>query len=110
MLRIICEHNFRSATLEIFSDEKLLFESALRGREDDYGVMKIYQGRLDTLKPMATGRHMIRVRVSSRREGYEEETEIGGTFAENSLRTLMIEFGEGSALHVVHRKLAVSWR
>ena len=110
LLRVICEHNFRSAKLEVFSDEKLILDTALRGRESDYGVMKIYEGRLETLKPIAAGRHMIRVRVSSRRDGYEEETEIGGSFVEKSLRTLMIEFGKGSALHVFDRKLTVSWR
>jgi serine/threonine-protein kinase len=110
MLQVICEHNFRSAQLEVFAEEELLLDTTLRGKENDYGVMKIYEGRLESLKHLSAGRHMIRVLVTSKRDRYQEEAEIGGNFGENSLRTLMIEFGKGSALHVVDRKLSLSWR
>jgi hypothetical protein len=109
-LEIWCDHNFRSATLEIFSDENLLLQTTLHGHEVDYGAMKIYEGTYETSKPIAPGHHILRVRVTSRRDDYSEEGAISGTFAENGLRTLAIEFGKGSALHVVSRKLALSWR
>jgi len=108
-LRVRCQHNFRSAKLEIFADDKPVLDTTLRGEEENLGVMKIFRGLLETSRPVPAGRHTLRVRVSSRAEDYEEEEVIRGTFPERGSRTLRIEFGKGSALGVVERKLTLSW-
>ncbi len=109
-LHVVCEHNFRSASLEIDADGEHLLQTALRGEEQKLGVIRIFQGRMETSAPIGAGRHILRVRVSSPSEGYEDEAEISGTFSEGGSRTLLIEFGKGSALGVVNRRLTLSWR
>ncbi len=109
-LHVVCEHNFRSASLEIDADGERLLQTALRGEEQKLGVIRIFQGKIETSTSIGAGRHILSVRVSSASEGYEDEAEISGTFSEGGSRTLLIEFGKGSALGVVNRRLTVSWR
>lgn len=109
-LHVICTHNFRSARLEIFADDERLLETALRGEVQDFALIKFYEGRVETSAAIPAGRHVLRVRTTSERDAYAEESEITGTFPEGSSRTLMIEFGKGSAVGVTSRKLTVYWR
>ncbi len=109
-LRLVCEHNFRSASLEVDADGERLLGIALRGEEQEFGVVRIYQGRAETSAPIAAGRHVLRVRVSSPADGYEDEAETSTTFSEGNSRTLLIGFGKGSAVGVVNRRLTLSWR
>jgi len=109
-LRVVCQHNFRSASLEVFVDDERLLDTTLRGHEQNLGVIRFFQGTMETSRPIAAGRHLLRVHVSSPGDGYEDEAEIGGTFSEGGSRTLLVEFGQGSALGVVNRRLTLSWR
>jgi hypothetical protein len=102
-LRIDCKHNFRSASLEIYVDDELLFKSALRGKEHNYGVMKAYEGKVNVERPIPVGTHSLRVWVISRRDDYDDQEAVQGEFSEGGTRTLEIEFGKGSA--IVGRKL-----
>jgi len=109
-LRVVCKHNFQSATLEVFVDNQLLFKTPLHGREHNYGLMKVYDGILETERPVPAGAHMVRAWVTSRREGYDEQAATGGSFSEGKSRTLEIEFGKGSATGVIGRKLDLTLR
>jgi hypothetical protein len=109
-LDIVCRHNFRAAKLEIFVDEDLLLETTLRGLEKDYGLMKVYEGKVGLERSIAAGDRKIRVRITSRRDDYQDQSVISGTFPEGGTRTLEIEFGKGSAFGVVGRKLDLSLR
>jgi hypothetical protein len=109
-LNVDCLHNFRTATLEIFSGEAQLLRTTLRGDVQDLGIMKVAQGRYRTSMQIPAGQHVLRVHVSSSRDGYDDEDQIGGRFTEGSFRTLLIEFGRGSGLRVVDRKLILRWR
>jgi serine/threonine-protein kinase len=109
-LRVECQHNFQEATLEIFADDKPLLTTTLRGEVENVGIVKVARGTLRRSKPIPAGERVLRVRVSSRREGYEDEQEIGGRFSEGGSRTLVIEFGKGSGLGLVKRKLSLHWR
>jgi hypothetical protein len=102
-LRMECKHNFRSATLEVYVDGELLFRTALRGKEHNYGVMKVYEGKLDAQRPIPVGSHSLRVWVVSHRDDYDDQEAVEGEFTEGRTRTLEIEFGKGSA--IVGRKL-----
>ncbi len=106
-LKLDCQHNFRSATLQILSGENTVYETTLRGQEQGLGGLKIYQGRLQISVELPAGQHVLRVRVSG--GGYEAEEEIGGRFPEGGSKTLLIEFGKGSAFGVIERKLTLRW-
>jgi serine/threonine-protein kinase len=106
-LKLDCQHNFRSASLEIFSGDRLVYQTTLRGQDQGFGGVKIYQGRLQTSTEIPAGQHVLRVRVSG--GGYEAEEEIGGGFSEGGTKTLLIEFGKGSAFGVIERKLSLRW-
>ena len=109
-LRVICEHNFRSASLEIFSDGEPLLDTSLHGERQDFGVVHVFKGRTVTSAPITAGRHVLSVRISSREQDYEDQAEISGYFAENSTHTLLVDFGKGSGIGLTGRKLGLSWR
>jgi len=109
-LRVACKHNFQSATLEVFVDNQLLFKTPLRGREHNYGLMKVYDGTFETERSIPAGAHTVRAWVTSTREGYDEQAAVGGSFSEGKSRTLEIEFGKGSATGVIGRKLDLNLR
>ncbi|HMD32985.1 MAG TPA: serine/threonine-protein kinase [Candidatus Acidoferrales bacterium] len=109
-LHISCKHNFHSATLDIYVDGELLLKTALYGREHNYGLMKVYEGKLDMKHPIPAGNHSVRAWVISRRESYDQQAAVNGVFTDGSSHTLEIEFGKGSALGMVDRKLELALR
>jgi serine/threonine-protein kinase len=109
-LRVECWHNFRDGTLEISSAGKTLLRATLRGDAQDLGLVKIYSGVYRTSVEIPAGDHVFQVRARSVRSDYDEEDQIGGAFEEDGSRTLLIEFGKGSGLKVVNRKLTLRWK
>jgi serine/threonine protein kinase len=109
-LRVICEHNFSSAKLTISSGDTTVLQTTLRGQEQGMGLAKLYQGWATLSRPIAAGPRTLRVAVSAPNHEYEEDAEISGSFLEGGARTLHIEFGRGSALGVIARKLKLSWQ
>ncbi len=109
-LRIECLHNFRDGVLEITSAGRTVLRSNLVGDAQDLGLVKIYNGSFSTQMAVPAGENLFHVRVRSSRSNYDETDEIGGLFAENTARTLLIEFGKGSGLKVVSRKLTLRWK
>jgi hypothetical protein len=106
-LRVVCEHNFQSAKLQISSGKTVVLSTTLRGEQK---ISRMFQGRASLTKPIPAGEHTLVVKVRSPGENYEEEAEISGSFAESGWRTLHIEFGKGSGLGIVARKLTLSWQ
>jgi len=104
-LHISCKHNFRSATLEVYSDDQLLLKTALSGKEHNYKLVKVYEGKLDLDQPIPAGSHSLRVRVTSRHDHYDDQEVVSGTFSSGDSRTLEIAFGRGSGLPMVGRNL-----
>ena len=109
-LLVVCDHNFRSARLQVFLGDQKILDNALRGHAEDYGPVHIIQGHLETSTTIPAGQHTLRVHVSSERDMYDEEGQISGAFAEAGSRIMQIEFGKGSALGVISRHLSLSWR
>jgi len=108
-LRVICHHNFRSATLEVYVDNTLFLRAPLQGKEEHH-IVKHYEGRFEDKRPIPAGRHTIRVRVFSFRGKYDDQESISGDFPEAEPRTLIIEFGMGSGLGVTGRNLDLTLR
>jgi len=108
-LQIVCKHNFQSATLEIYLDGAMFYRSPLHGEEQRH-IVKHYEGRLSTERPIASGRHTLRVRVYSTRDKYDDQDNVTGEFVEGEPRTLEIEFGKGSGLGMVERNINLTLR
>ena len=108
-LRVVCKHNFRSATLEVFVDNVLFLRAPLQGKEERH-IVKHYEGRFEDKRPIPAGHHTIRVRVYSFRGSYDDQDSVSGEFPETQPRTLFIEFGTGSGLGVTGRNLDLTLR
>jgi len=108
-LRIVCKHNFQSATLEIYVDNALFYRAMLRGKEERH-IVKHYEGRFEDKRPIPVGHHAIRVRVFSFREKYDDQDSVSGEFPGTEGRTLVVEFGKGSGLGVTDRNLDLTLR
>lgn len=109
-LRVECLHNFRDGVLEISSSGRTLLRASLVGDAQDLGLVKIYNGSYNADITVPAGDNLFHVRVRSNRSNFDGSDEIGGLFAENGTRTLVIEFGKGSGLKVVSRKLTLHWK
>jgi serine/threonine-protein kinase len=106
-LRVVCEHNFRIATLEISAGGKVVLGTTLRGKER---VISVYQGLNTFTRPIPAGEQALEVRVEAPEHDYSETGRIEGTFTEGRTKTLRIEFGKGSGLGVISRKLTLAWQ
>jgi eukaryotic-like serine/threonine-protein kinase len=108
-LEIVCKHNFESAILEIDVDDRKFYRGPLHGTKQGRLVTH-FEGRLRTERPIPPGRHLLRVRVVSPRDKYDDQDAIQGEFTEGEARTLLIEFGKGSGLGVTERNLNLTLR
>lgn len=109
-LVIEAQHNFKEGTLEILMDGSRLALMSLRGDVRDLGVISIASGTARRTVSVPTGQHAFLVRARANRGDYRDEERIGGSFSANATRILLVEFGKGSGLKVVDRKLTLSWR
>ena len=109
-LHIECLHNFREGVLEISSGGRLILRANLRGAEQGIGVVKIYNGVFNGDAEIPAGENLFDVRVRSSSSSFDESDQIGGLFREGSSRTMLIEFGKGSALKVIGRRLILRWK
>ena len=109
MLRVVCHHNFRIATLEVYVDNALFYRANLQGKEVRH-IVKHYEGTFEDKRPIPVGHHTLRVRVFSFREKYDDQEAVSGEFPEAQPRTLVIEFGKGSGLGVTDRNLDLTLR
>jgi len=109
-LKIVCKHNFQSATLELYVDDEMFYRAPLRGKEQHHLMVKYYEGKLEDERPIPVGHHSLRVRVFSHREKYDDQDAVPGEFTEGEARILEIEFGKGSGLGVTERNLNLTLR
>lgn len=109
-LVIECLHNFRDGTLEVLMDGQPLATLALRGEVRDLKVMTVASGTVRRTLTVPAGQHVFTVRARANRGEYRGEEEIGGSFSEGATRIMLVEFGRGSGLGVIERKLTLAWR
>ncbi|MFQ5663773.1 MAG: serine/threonine-protein kinase [Terriglobia bacterium] len=96
-LNITCEFNFRAAELSVWVDDDLLYVGNLTGAvKRRMGLFETVQGSFSDAVDLPPGKHLVRVRVSSPEEGYDQTRQIEGEFAQNEERTLAISFGRRS--------------
>ena len=96
-LRILVEHHFGTAHLSLWIDEKLAYNYSLRGAvKKRMLVLKGVQGYFSDSVEVAGGEHLIRVRVLSEDNSYDQSGSIRGSFAPGSEKVLTTRFDKNN--------------
>jgi hypothetical protein len=96
-LRISVEHHFGTANLTVWIDEKLTYSYPLRGTvKKRMLLLKGVQGYFSDSVEVAGGEHLIRVRVLSADNSYDQSGSIRGTFAPGSQKVLTTQFDKNN--------------
>jgi eukaryotic-like serine/threonine-protein kinase len=101
-LRIAVEHHFGTASLSVWIDDELRYSYPLRGAvKRRMLVFKGTEGYFSDSVQVAGGRHLIRVRVLSADNSYDESGSIWGSFVPGGEKVLTIEFDKNNrGMHV----------
>src|SRR5712692_7364808 len=92
-LRISVEHHFGTAHLSVWIDEKLTYSYSLRGAVKKRMLLfRGVQGYFSDSVEVAGGEHLIRVRVLSADNSYDQSGSIRGSFAPGSEKVLTTQF------------------
>jgi eukaryotic-like serine/threonine-protein kinase len=92
-LRILVEHHFGTAHLSVWIDEKLTYNYSLRGAvKKRMLVLKGVQGYFSDSVEVTGGEHLIRVRVLSEDNSYDQSGSIRGSFVPGSEKVLTTRF------------------
>jgi hypothetical protein len=97
MLRISVEHHFGMAHLFVWIDEKLTYSYPLRGAvKKRMLLLKGVQGYFSDSVEVAGGEHLIRVRVLSADNSYDQSGSIRASFAPGSEKVLTSRFDKNN--------------
>ncbi len=92
-LEISSTHNFRSANLSVWVDDELTYEATLTGSEERrWLVRKVIEGYFSATAQVAAGDRLVRVRLYSPEEGYDQTQEIKALFSEDQTVFLVLGF------------------
>jgi hypothetical protein len=96
-LRISVEHHFGTAHLSVWIDEKLTYNYSLRGAvKKRMLLLNGVQGYFSDSVEVAGGEHLIRVRVLSADNSYDQSESIRGTFDPGSEKVLTTRFDKNN--------------
>ena len=96
-LRISVEHHFGTAHLSVWIDEKLTYSYSLRGAvKKRMLLLKGVQGYFSDSVEVSGGEHLIRVRVLSADNSYDQSGSIRGTFVPGSQKVLTTQFDKNN--------------
>jgi len=96
-LRISVEHHFGTAHLSVWIDEKLTYNYSLRGTVKKHMLLlKGVQGYFSDSVEVASGEHLIRVRVLSADNSYDQSGSIRGSFGPGSEKVLTTRFDKNN--------------
>jgi serine/threonine-protein kinase len=101
-LRIEFQHNFRSAELSIWVDGSLVHQAELTGAAERRLFRTSVRGSYSESLRVPAGKRVVRVRVRSEGDGYDQTREATVEFQENRTPTLVVGFGG-------RRNLTLSW-
>ena len=98
------QHSFRSADLSIWVDGNLVYQDELTGVAKRRLLFRTtVQGSFSEVLRVPAGKRLVRVRVRSESEGYDQTRESAAEFRENRAQRLVLGFDGGS------RDLILSW-
>jgi serine/threonine protein kinase len=96
-LRILVEHHFGTAHLSVWIDEKLTYNHSLRGAvKKRMLLLKGVQGYFSDSVEVTGGEHLIRVRVLSEDNSYDQSGSIRGSFVPGSEKVLTTRFDKNN--------------
>jgi serine/threonine protein kinase len=96
-LRISVEHHFETAHLSVWIDEKLTYSYPLRGTlKKRMLLFRGVQGYFSDSVEVAGGEHLIRVRVASADNSYDELGSIRAHFTPGSEKILTAQFNRNN--------------
>jgi hypothetical protein len=95
-LRLKVQHSFRSAQIAVFVDGELAYSGKLTGSpRKKFGLIPdSIQGTLSQVVSLSSGKHVIRVQVTSS-DGSVQEDSTSSDFARNSERILSVSARRG---------------
>jgi len=93
-LDIRSSHAFRSADLSIWVDGKLAHQGKLTGVVKKSWFRSTVRGSFSESLTVPAGKHVVRVRVRSAGEGYDQSREITADMAEDQAHRLVLGFSE----------------
>ena len=101
MLQIEVEHHFASASVSVWFDDHLVYEQSLRGDKQRRALVfrRVAGHQFNAIK-VPSGRHMVRVRVYSESDSYDQSKIIADASisAASLLRIVCGNKGEGLQL------------
>lgn len=101
-LHIKCEHAFERATLSIWADQELIYQGELIGKVSKrLLVFKKVEGSFFQTVSVPAGHRLIRVRVHSPQDGYDQIRTTPAEFIPDTPKTLQLRFGRGNRLSLV---------
>jgi eukaryotic-like serine/threonine-protein kinase len=99
MLEIEVDHKFAEAQLSIWVDETLSFTHQLEGAQKKHLVVfHRIQGHEFHAVQIAPGKHMLRVRVSSEKDNFDQSATVEGDFAVGAEKMLRVQFSKNGQM------------
>ena len=103
-LRITSQHSFLNADLSLWIDDELTYEGKLTGVEKRrLGLFRSVEGSFSETVRVPVGQHVIRVRVRSPGDGYDQTNQLRAGFSGDATRTLQLTFGKNKSLSLLLR-------
>jgi serine/threonine-protein kinase len=99
MLEIEVDHKFAEAQLSIWVDESLSFTHQLEGAEKKHLVVfHRIQGHEFHAVQIAPGKHMLRVKVDSETDKFDQSATVEGDFAAGAEKMLRVQFSKNGQI------------
>ncbi len=98
-LRIVCQHNFRSAELSVWVDGKAAYHGASTSKKR-LGVFQTSQGTLSKVLLVASGSHTVQVQVSAPSEGFLQSQTTTAELYSKRETVLIVNAGRHAPLSV----------
>jgi serine/threonine protein kinase len=93
-LDIRIDHPFAAARVSVWVDQELAYSHSLRGAtKRRFILFRSAQGHESGRVTVAAGKHLLRVRVQSSADAYDQQKNISDSFTNGSEKTLLISFG-----------------
>jgi hypothetical protein len=100
-LRIICQHNFRSAELSVWVDGKATYHGSINSTSKKrLGVFQTSQGTLSKVFLVPSGSHTVQVQVSAPSEGFLQSQTTTAELYDKRETVLIVNAGRRTPLSI----------
>ena len=100
-LDIEVDHNFTSASLSVWVDDRPAYTHLLEGTDKKHLVVfHAVQGHESHTMQLAPGKHRVRVQVSSGVDSYDQSGTVVGEFVSGNEKTLRVHFNKHGEMNL----------